>query len=60
MRLPRTMFFSGNYEALSPAEVLNPFQKHYRWLSDVYQSVKPPAGTVVNYFGTAWGLRLPN
>lgn len=31
------------WEALSPDEVLNQFQKDYKWLSQVYTSVKPAA-----------------
>lgn len=31
------------WEALSPDPVLNEFQKDYKWLSQVYTSVKPPA-----------------
>ena len=29
------------WEALSPDDVLNSFQKDYKWLSQVYTSVKP-------------------
>ena len=29
------------WEALSPDDVLNPYQKDYKWLSQVYTSVKP-------------------
>jgi type I restriction enzyme, R subunit len=35
----------GNiWEALSPAPVLTPYEKDYRWLTQVYESVKPPSG----------------
>jgi type I restriction enzyme, R subunit len=32
------------WEALSPDPVLNEFQHDYKWLSQVYTSVKPPSG----------------
>ena len=32
------------WEALSPDLVLNPYHEDYRWLSQVYESVKPPSG----------------
>jgi type I restriction enzyme, R subunit len=32
------------WEALSPDPVLNPYEKDYRWLTQVYESVKPPSG----------------
>nr|EPB95574.1 HsdR family type I site-specific deoxyribonuclease [Pseudomonas plecoglossicida NB2011] len=32
------------WEALSPDLVLGPFEKNYRWLSQVYQSVQPSSG----------------
>ncbi len=32
------------WEALSPDSVLNPYEKDYRWLTQVYESVKPPSG----------------
>ncbi len=34
------------WESLSPADCLNPFQQDYKWLSGVYQSVKPPAENI--------------
>jgi type I restriction enzyme R subunit len=35
----------GNiWEALSPDPVLSPHQSDYRWLTQVYESVKPPSG----------------
>ena len=34
------------WEALSPADCINPYQTDYRWLAGVYQSVKPPVDTV--------------
>ncbi|MFA6017661.1 MAG: HsdR family type I site-specific deoxyribonuclease [Patescibacteria group bacterium] len=35
----------GNmWEALSPDPVLNKFQKEYTWLSQVYESMRPPSG----------------
>lgn len=32
------------WEALSPDPVLSPYKKDYRWLTQVYESVKPPSG----------------
>ncbi|MBL8021698.1 MAG: type I restriction endonuclease subunit R [Leptospirales bacterium] len=32
------------WEALSPDPVLTPYEIDYRWLSQVYESVKPPSG----------------
>jgi type I restriction enzyme R subunit len=32
------------WEALSPDQCLNPYEKDYRWLTQVYESVKPPSG----------------
>ena len=32
------------WEALSPDPVLGPYQNDYRWLTQVYESVKPPSG----------------
>ncbi|GAA0421389.1 type I restriction endonuclease subunit R [Massilia aurea] len=32
------------WEALSPGPVLGPFEKDYKWLSQVYQSVQPSSG----------------
>jgi type I restriction enzyme, R subunit len=32
------------WEALSPDPVLSPHQSDYRWLTQVYESVKPPSG----------------
>jgi len=42
-------FLSRLWEALSPDPVLNEYRDDYRWLSDVYESVKPfdPAGRLV-------------
>ena len=43
--------FAANYivlgtiwEALSPDPCLSPYEKDYRWLTQVYESVKPPGG----------------
>ena len=43
--------FAANYivlgtiwEALSPDTCLSPYEKDYRWLTMVYESVKPPSG----------------
>jgi type I restriction enzyme R subunit len=43
--------FAGEYsvlgkiwEALSPDPMLSPYEKDYRWLTQVYESVKPPSG----------------
>ena len=35
---------SGLICALSPDPVLNPYEKDYRWLTQIYESVKPPSG----------------
>ena len=32
------------WEALSPDPCLTPYEKDYRWLAQVYESVKPPSG----------------
>ena len=32
------------WEALSPAPCLGPYEKDYKWLTQVYESVKPPSG----------------
>jgi type I restriction enzyme R subunit len=32
------------WEALSPDPVISPYEKDYRWLSQLYESVKPPSG----------------
>lgn len=32
------------WEALSPDPCLSPWEKDYRWLTQVYESVKPPSG----------------
>lgn len=32
------------WEALSPDRVLTPYRDDYRWLSQVYESVRPPSG----------------
>lgn len=32
------------WEALSPEPCLSPYEKDYRWLTQVYESVKPPSG----------------
>ena len=43
--------FAANYivlgtiwEALSPDACLSPYEKDYKWLTQVYESVKPPSG----------------
>ena len=33
------------WEALSPDPVLTPFREDYRWLGQVYESLKPPSGS---------------
>lgn len=33
------------WEALSPDPCLRPYEKDYRWLTQVYESVKPPSGS---------------
>lgn len=33
------------WEALSPAPCLGPYKTDYKWLTQVYESVKPPSGT---------------
>lgn len=35
---------SGLWEALSPDACLAPHEKDYKWLTQVYESVKPPSG----------------
>jgi len=35
---------AGIWEALSPNPILTPFEKDYRWLIQVYESLKPPSG----------------
>jgi hypothetical protein len=32
------------WEALSPAPCLGPYERDYKWLTQVYESVKPPSG----------------
>jgi type I restriction enzyme R subunit len=32
------------WEALSPEPILSPYENDYRWLTQVYESVKPPSG----------------
>jgi type I restriction enzyme R subunit len=32
------------WEALSPEPALTPYEKDYRWLAQVYESLKPPSG----------------
>ena len=32
------------WEAISPSPILSRYEKDYRWLSQVYESVKPPSG----------------
>ncbi len=32
------------WEALSPDPILSPYEMEYRWLTQVYESVKPPSG----------------
>jgi type I restriction enzyme, R subunit len=32
------------WEGLSPDPVLSPYERDYRWLTQVYESVKPPSG----------------
>jgi type I restriction enzyme R subunit len=34
------------WEALSPADCITPYQADYRWLADVYQSVRPPSDNI--------------
>jgi type I restriction enzyme R subunit len=33
------------WEALSPDPLLSPYENDYRWLTQVYESVKPPSGS---------------
>jgi type I restriction enzyme R subunit len=35
---------SQAWEAISPDPVLSPLEKDYRWLTQVYESLKPPSG----------------
>mgnify|MGYP000179472661 CR=1 FL=1 len=32
------------WDALSPDPILTPFESDYRWLAQVYESLKPPSG----------------
>ncbi len=41
---PSIRFSARIWEALSPDPVLSPYEKDYRWLTQVYESVKPPSG----------------
>ena len=45
------------WEALSPDPCLSPYQTDYKWLTQVYESVKPPAATA-NCSGTPLAPRL--
>jgi type I restriction enzyme R subunit len=38
-------YLSNLWEALSPDPCLGPYAGDYRWLTQVYESVKPPSGT---------------
>ena len=38
-------FLNKHWEAVSPDPILNQYEKDYKWLSQVYQSLRPPSGT---------------
>lgn len=40
------VFLQKIWESLSPAPCLNPYQADYRWLTGVYQSVKPSSDNI--------------
>lgn len=40
------VFLGKLWESLSPADVLNAYQADYRWLTGIYQSVKPSSDTI--------------
>ena len=40
----RILVLGTIWEALSPDPCLSPYEKDYRWLTQVYESVKPPSG----------------
>ena len=40
------VFLAKLWESLSPADCLNPYQADYRWLTGVYQSVKPSSDNI--------------
>jgi len=40
------VFLAKLWESLSPADVLNQYQADYRWLTGVYQSVKPSSDNI--------------
>lgn len=37
-------YFTKHWEAVSPDPILNQYKKDYRWLSQVYESIKPADG----------------
>lgn len=38
------IYLSNLWEAVSPDPILNRYEKDYRWLTQVYESIKPPSG----------------
>ena len=40
------VYLSKLWESLSPADILNQYQTDYRWLTGVYQSVKPSSDNI--------------
>ncbi|MGJ8697220.1 MAG: type I restriction endonuclease subunit R [Verrucomicrobiaceae bacterium] len=40
------VFLAKLWESLSPADILNAYQADYRWLTGVYQSVKPSSDNI--------------
>lgn len=38
-------YLSRHWEAVSPDPILNDYEKDYKWLSQVYESLRPPSGT---------------
>ena len=37
-------YLNRHWEAVSPDLILNKFEKDYKWLSQIYESLKPPSG----------------
>ncbi len=51
------VFLAKIWESLSPADCLNPFQADYRWLTGVYQSVKPSNDNIGKLLWHSLGAR---
>ncbi len=37
-------YLSKHWEAISPDPMLKPYEKDYKWLTQVYESIRPPSG----------------